>query len=40
MWILDQQKDKKKNMLLIDSAMESENGSHSVGEHSFASTEE
>ena len=39
MWILDQQKDKKKKNLLIDSDMESENESHRVGEHSFVSTE-
>ena len=39
MWILDQQKDKKK-ILVIDSDMQSENKAHGAGECSFASAEE
>lgn len=40
MWILDQQKDDKNNILVIDSDMESENKAHGAGECSFASKEE
>ena len=40
MWIQDQQKDKKKNTLGIDSDMKSENETHSAGETTLALTEE
>ena len=40
MWILDQQKDDKNNILVIDSDMESENKAHGAGECSFAPAEE